>query len=77
MQTGEDVVAVQTRSGMQIGRELSSHVQVPEQHQTEHRIFLHAMVQPDGQEAPRTLIRILSDTSRPTEAFAQICYNDL
>ena len=77
VQTGDDVIAVQTRSGMQILRELSSHVQIPEKHQTEQRAFPHAMVRPNDQEAPRPLIRILSDASRPADAFALIRYNDL
>ncbi len=77
VQDRDDVVAVQTRSGMQILRELSSHVQVPEKHHVEQRVFPHAIVQPNNQEAPPPLIRILSDASRPSEAFAQVHYNDL
>lgn len=73
----DDVVAVQTRSGMQILRELSSHVQVPEAHQREHRVFPSAMVSADGQGGPPPLIRILSAASRPAEAFVLIRYNDL
>jgi hypothetical protein len=73
----EDVLAIQTRSGMQILRELATFVQVPEEHQTEHRVFPAAMVPPDGQEAPPPLIQILSATSKPNDAFALIHYNDL
>ena len=73
----DDIVAIQTRSGMQILRELSSFIQVPEQHQREHRVFPAAMVPPDGQEAPSPLIQILSDTSKPADAFVSIHYNDL
>ena len=73
----DDIVAIQTRSGMQILRELSSFIQVPEQHQREHRVFPAAMVSPDGQEAPPPLIQILSDTSKPADAFVFIHYNDL
>ena len=73
----DDVVAIQTRSGMQILRELSSFIEVPEQHQHEHRVFPAAMVPPDGQEAPPPLIRILSNTSKPADAFVLIHYNDL
>ena len=74
---GDNVVAIHTRSGMQILLELSSFVQVPEEHQREQRVFPQAMVPPDGQEAPPPLIRIMSGTSRPADAFALIRYNDL
>jgi hypothetical protein len=73
----DDVIAIQTRSGMQILRELATFVQVPEEHQTEHRVFPAAMVPPDGQEAPPPLIQILSARSKPTDAFVLIHYNDL
>ena len=73
----DDVVAIQTRSGMQILREMSSFVQVPEAHQQEQRVFPQAMVPPDGQEAPPPLIQIMSATSKPADAFAVINYNGL
>jgi hypothetical protein len=73
----DDVVAIQTRSGMQILREMSAYVQVPEEHQKEHRVFPHAMVPLDGQEAPPPLIQILSSASKPADAFTRIYYNDL
>jgi hypothetical protein len=77
VQERDDVVAIQTRSGMQILREMSTFVQVPEEHQNEHRVFPQAMVPPDGQEAPPPLIQILSGTSKPADTFALIHYNDL
>ena len=77
MRERDDIVAIQTRSGMQILRELSSHVQIPEEQQKEQRVFPQAMVPPDGQDAPPPLIRIMSGTSKPAEAFAIIRYNDL
>jgi len=73
----DDVVAIQTRSGMQILREMSSFVQVPEVHQQEHRVFPAAMVLPDGQEAPPPLVQIISGTSKPADAFVAIYYNDV
>jgi hypothetical protein len=73
----DDLVAIQTRSGMQILRELSSFIEVPEQHQREHRVFPAAMVPPDGQEPPPPLIRILGNTSKPADAFVLIHYNNL
>jgi hypothetical protein len=72
-----DLVAMHTRSGMQILREMSSLVEVPEEHQKEQRVFPHAIVTPDGQEALPPLIRIVSGTSKPAEAFALVHYNDL
>ena len=73
----DDTVAIQTRSGMQILRELSSHVQIPEEHQKEGRVWPPAMASPDGQEAPPPLIRIMSGTSKPDDAFTLVRYNDL
>jgi len=72
----DDVVAIQTRSAMQILRELSSFIQVPEEHQREQRVFPPAMVPSDGREAPPPLVRILSGASKPADAFASIYYND-
>ena len=77
VQEGDDVLAIQTRSGMQILREMSTFVQVPEEHQQDQRVFPPAMVPPDGQEAPPPLIRILSGASKPSEAFVSIHYNDV
>ena len=77
MSDRDDVLALHTRSGMQILLEMSSFVQVPEEHQRDQRVFPAAMVPPDGQEAPPPLIRILSDTAKPADAFALIRYNDL
>ena len=73
----DDIVAIQTRSGMLILREMSSFVQVPEEHQKEQRVFPPAMILSEGQEAPPPLIRILSGTSKPADAFAMIHYNNL
>ena len=75
----DDVVSIQTRSGMQILRELSTYVQVPEEHQKEHRVFPPAMVPQDTQHAPPPLIRILSSASKPkpSDAFTLVHYNDL
>jgi len=77
VQDKNDALAIQTRSGMQMLREMSSFVQVPEEHQTEHRVFPAAMLPPDGQEAPPPLIRILSGRSKPDDAFALVHYNGL
>jgi len=77
MHERSDIVAIQTRSGMQILREMSAYVQVPEEHQNEHRVFPHAMIPLDDQNTPLPLIQILSGTSKPADAFTKIHYNDL
>lgn len=73
----DNVVAMHTRSGMQILREFASHVQVPEEHQREQRVYPHAKVSPEAQEALPPLMQILSSTSKPSDAFALVHYNDL
>jgi hypothetical protein len=73
----DDVVALHTRSAFQILIELGSHVQVPDEHMREHRAYPPAKVLSEGQEAFPPLVRILSSTSRPAEAFAAVRYNDL
>lgn len=72
----DDVVALHTRSGMQILRELSSHVQVPEEHQKEERVFPHALRPSGDQDTLPSLIRISSDTVKPGDAFSSVRYND-
>lgn len=72
----DDVIAIHTRSGMQILRELSSHVQVPEEHQREGRVFPHASLPLDGQDTLPALIQIQSDKAKSPEAFAQVRYLD-
>jgi hypothetical protein len=77
VQDRDDVMAMQTRSGIQVLRELSSHVQIPEAQQREHRVFPQAIILPEGEDAPQPLIRILSAASKPSDAFAMVHYNDL
>jgi len=61
---------------MQILRELSSHVQVPEEHQKEERVFPQALRSSGDEDALPPLIRISSDTVKPGDAFALVQYND-
>ena len=77
VQERDDVLAIQTRSNMQILRELSSYIEIPEENQKKHLVFPQAMVPPEGQEAPPPLIRILSNTAKPADAFTLVHYNDL
>lgn len=61
---------------MQILRELSSHVQLPEEHRQEERVFPHALRPSGNQDELPPLIRISSDMVRPGDAFALVRYND-
>ena len=71
----DDVVAIRTRSGFQILIELASYVQIPEEYEKEKRAYPHAVIPPGDQEVLPPLIRIASDVSRPTDAFAMVHYN--
>lgn len=73
----DDVIALHTRSGFQILYELATFVEVPEEHEREQRAYPHLPAPPEGQEAPPPLIHILSDVTKPTDAFAKVLYNDL
>lgn len=74
---GDDTVAMQTRSGMQILLELSGCVNVPEDHVREGRAFPAPARAPGGQEALPPLLRVASGASRPEAPFAAVRYNDL
>ena len=70
---GDDIIAIETRSGMQILLELSAFVDVPEDHLREGRAF--ATVKPgEGQAAPQPLLRIASGPQRPDSPFAAVQY---
>jgi hypothetical protein len=72
----DDVIAIQTRSGMQILLQLAATVSVPEDHARDGRAF--PVPQPpaaDGATIP-PLLRIVSGSFRPDDAFAAIRYGD-
>jgi hypothetical protein len=72
----DDVIAVQTRSGLQILKELGADVEVPTEHIAE-RLTYPPIQEPGGinQSLP-PLIRIHAGKSRPEDAFAAVKYYD-
>ena len=72
----DDVIAMQTRSGMQILRAVGLR-DVPEDHVRDGRAFPAPRGRADGQDALPPLMRISSGPSRPDAPFAAVRYGDL
>ena len=72
----DDVIAVQTRSGLQILKELGANVEVPAEHVAE-QLTYPPIQEPGGinQSLP-PLIRIHAGKSRPVDSFAAVKYCD-
>ena len=73
---GDDVIAIQTRSGFQIMVELGAEVQVPADHVTDRRTYPSSPEPGAGPDTLLPLVRIQSGTSAPGDAFAAVKYRD-
>jgi hypothetical protein len=73
----DDVIAMQTRSGMQILNELAAYVNVPEEHVRERRAFPTPPPAGEGAEALPRFMTISSGAFRPAAAFTAVRYGDL
>jgi len=72
-----DVVAIQTRSAMQILNSVASFISIPEEHVREGRAFPAPPPATDDQDALPPTIAIASGPTKPDNAFAAVHYRDL
>jgi hypothetical protein len=72
----DDVIAVQTRSGLQILRELGANVEVPTEHVAERLTYRPIQESGGINQSLPALIRIHAGKSRPADAFAAVKYCD-
>ncbi len=72
-----DVIAIQTRSAMQILNSVASFISVPDEHVREGRAFPAPPPAPDGQGALPPTIAIASAETKPATAFVAVHYRNL
>lgn len=70
----DDIIAIQTRSAMQILNSMASYISVPDEHMRDGRAFPAPVSPPD---APLPVIRIASGAARPAGPFVAVQYRDL
>jgi hypothetical protein len=73
----DDVIAMQTRSGMQILSELSSYISLPQDQVRKSGAFPPLPPAPSGQEGLPPLIQITSGVTRPDNPFVAVHYGAL
>ncbi len=72
--SGPDEIAMLTRSIIEMLSDISSTVEVPAEHVTEHRVT--PTMEPEGEGVKGALIRILCSKEKPRDDFAAVPYRD-
>ena len=76
LSNADDVIAILTRSAFQIMVELGGGIQVPADHVADRRTYPSSPEPAAGPDTLPPLVRILSGTSAPGDAFAAVKYRD-
>lgn len=76
MSNKDDMVAIQTRSGLQILAELGANVEVPPEHIADQRTYPPIQETESRVQPLPPLIRIHADKSQPADAFVAVKYRN-